>query len=270
MEYPKIDALNQLIARLRGKKGCPWDRKQTPQTMALYLREEVYELADAIETGDPSLICEELGDVLFQLLFIAKLFEEKGLFDIETAAGKIEEKMIRRHPHVFGDSRVENAEDVRNRWQQIKKEEKNNLSAKSILDSVPPKLPALMRAYRISERAARTGFDWDNIAGVMEKTEEEWKEFREELGKNGDTGPDSEQNKKTALEFGDILFTLVNVARFARIHPETALAGATRKFEQRFKYMEAKAAEKGISIDDVPRPEKERLWDAAKNTASES
>lgn len=266
MEYPHIKAVNELIETLRGEKGCPWDRKQTPQSMTLYLTEEVYELADAVESEDPDQICEELGDVLFQLLFIAKLFEEKGLFDIEDAAARIREKMIRRHPHVFGEATVKDAEDVRNRWHQIKRKEKNNSSRESLLDSIPPKQPALMRAFRISERAARTGFDWDDIAGVMEKTEEEWAEFRAEVAKQQDRGDADEGNTgDIALEFGDILFTLVNVARFARIHPETSLAAATRKFEDRFRHMEKMAAESGRSIDEVPRAEKERMWEKAKS-----
>jgi len=266
LEYHHINAVNELIERLRGENGCPWDRKQTPQSMSLYLTEEVYELADAVESGDPDLICEELGDVLFQILFIAKLFEEKRLFDIEDAAARIREKMIRRHPHVFGDTTVKDAEDVRNRWQQIKMKEKNNCAKESVLDSIPPKQPALMRAYRISERAARTGFDWDGITGVMEKTEEEWAEFKAELGKKQDRGDIDEQSSKDiALEFGDILFTLVNVARFASIHPETSLAAATRKFEERFRHMEKMAEESGRTIDEVPRAEKERMWDAAKS-----
>ncbi|MEZ4529088.1 MAG: nucleoside triphosphate pyrophosphohydrolase [Desulfobacterales bacterium] len=266
LEYPHIKAVNALIEKLRGEKGCPWDRKQTPQSMTLYLTEEVYELADAVESGDPDQICEELGDVLFQVLFIAKLFEEKGLFDIEEAAARIREKMIRRHPHVFGNATVEDAEDVRNRWQQIKMKEKNSSGKESVLDSIPHKQPALMRAYRISERAARTGFDWDDIAGVMEKTEEEWGELKAELKKTKIQGDVDEQSSRDiALEFGDILFTLVNVARFARIHPETSLAASTRKFEQRFRQMEKMAAESGRTIDEIPRAEKERMWNMAKS-----
>jgi len=243
----------------------------------LYLIEEAHELIAAIETGDPEDVCEELGDVLFQVLFIAKFFEEKGRFSIETAAQKSAEKMIRRHPHVFGDVTITETEEVRRQWHEIKKQEKNGRPhARSVLDSVPRSMPALMRAYRISERAARTGFDWDDIAGVMNKVEEEWSELKTEIG-NGvvDAGrptdrkdPDS-RTEKIALEFGDVLFTLVNVARFAHIHPESALSRATQKFERRFHHLEQTAAESGRDIDAVPRDEKEALWAEAKTIASE-
>lgn len=266
VEKNPVTTLDGIITSLRGENGCPWDRKQTPESIGIYLIEEAHELLEAIESGDPEEICEELGDVLFQVLFIAKFFEESGLFDIEDAAGKIAEKMIRRHPHVFGDATVTEAEAVRQQWHEIKKQEKNGRpERRSVLDSVPRNMPALMRAYRISERAARTGFDWDDITGVMGKVEEEWSELKREIGKNGsERAGGEEQEGKIALEFGDVLFTLVNVARFARIHPEAALARSTRKFEQRFHHLEEKAQTSGRDIDAVPRQEKERLWQQAK------
>lgn len=268
MDRNPIQALGNIIETLRGENGCPWDKKQTPESICLYLIEEAHELLDAIESKAPGEICEELGDVLFQVLFIARFFEEKGLFSIETAARKTIEKMIRRHPHVFGEVSLIDAEEVRQQWHDIKKQEKNGQEARgSILDAVPRSLPALMRAYRISERAARTGFDWDDIGGVMEKAEEEWREFRAELDKSedGDAAGEHRDQEKTAMEFGDVLFTLVNVARFARVHPEAALARATLKFEDRFHHLERMAAESGRDIDAVPREEKERLWKEAKN-----
>jgi tetrapyrrole methylase family protein/MazG family protein len=252
------------IASLRSETGCPWDRKQTPESIAVYLIEEAHELLAAIESGNTEDICEELGDVLFQVLFIAKFFEEKGLFDIEAAARKSAEKMIRRHPHVFGDVTITETEAVRRQWHEIKKQEKNGRSG-SVLDSVPRNMPALMRAYRISERAARTGFDWDDMGGVMDKVEEEWSELKAEIGKNGVEPSRSEQRREQiALEFGDVLFTLVNVARFARIHPESALVSATQKFERRFHHLEQTAEATGRDIDAVPRQEKEQLWNQAK------
>ena len=257
--YENYKALNRLIETLRGENGCPWDKKQTPGTMMLYLMEEIYELAEAIESGDPDLICEELGDVFFQILFIARLFEEAGKFNIEDVARVNTEKMIRRHPHVFGDAVVTDAEQVKDRWQKIKMKEKNNVKKNSVLDSIPVNLPALMRAYRISERAARTGFDWDDLPGVMKKVEEEWGELKAELNKNGDG-----KKEDIALEFGDVMFTLVNVARFARIHPETALTNSTRKFEKRFKHMESVVSKEGKKIDEASRDEMDRLWEEAK------
>jgi MazG family protein len=261
MDLKKLKNVDDIISTLRGEKGCPWDRKQTPRNIAVYLIEEAHELMAAIESGDPAAVCEELGDVLFQVLFIGRMYQEQGLFDMESAASAIAEKMIRRHPHVFGDSFLETADQVRQQWHEIKMAEKKNTRASSLLDAVPDSLPALMRAYRISERAVRAGFDWDNILGVMEKVEEEWDEFKAEIGGTGD---DTGSKDKVSDEFGDILFTLVNVARFARIHPETALAGSTQKFEQRFRRMEQAALSTGRTLDQVPRDEMERLWDEAK------
>lgn len=266
-----IQQLDKIIESLRDENGCPWDKKQTPESIGIYLIEEAHELLEAIESGDPRDICEELGDVLFQVLFTAKFFEEKGQFSIETAARKSAEKMIRRHPHVFGDVTITETEEVRQQWHEIKKQEKNGRTLKiSVLDSVPRNMPALMRAYRISERAARTGFDWDDIAGVMDKVEEEWSELKSEIGKNGagTEQPDNHQ-ERIALEFGDVLFTLVNVARFARIHPEAALVRSTRKFEHRFHHLERTAVQSGRDIDAVPRDEKEQLWVQAKAIQTE-
>jgi MazG family protein len=262
MPLDQISRLIRLIETLRGEKGCPWDKQQTSQSMAVYLVEEVYELLDAIESGNIEDIREELGDVLFQILFIACIHEEAGDFSIADVAESNREKMIRRHPHVFGDKTVEDAEQVRRQWRRIKKEEPRKSDNPSILDSVPRKLPALMRAYRISERAGGKGFDWDDIRGVIEKTEEEWLEFKNELTRHQDHGNNKE---RLAMEFGDVLFTLVNVARFARFHPETALSDATRKFEKRFRHMEEMLQENGQGIDTVKREELERLWEVSKN-----
>jgi tetrapyrrole methylase family protein / MazG family protein len=257
----KFNELIDLIKTLRGKNGCPWDQKQTPGSMSIYLIEEMYELVEAIIRKDSDNVCEELGDVFFHILFITAIYEEKGKFDLEEVIGKITEKMLRRHPHVFGDTRVENVEDVRKQWHHIKQTEKNDQPSASVLSSVPKSLPALMRAYQVSERAARSGFDWDDITGVMAKTEEEWKEFKNEV----DSDSEIETNlRKKSLEFGDILFTLMNVARFAGIHPETALAESTNKFEKRFKFMETEIAKEGKHIDSATQIEKNRLWEKAK------
>jgi tetrapyrrole methylase family protein/MazG family protein len=169
--------------------------------------------------------------------------------------------MIRRHPHVFGSEPVENISELKSRWHKIKMSEKNHAKTKAALDSVPKKLPALMRAYRISEKAARTGFDWDNISEVMQKAEEEWHEFQCALNEN----TDDDSKAKMSLEFGDILFTLVNVARFAAIHPETALKESIKKFETRFKIMEKKAIQNGRNIESLSRDEFDAFWETAKS-----
>jgi tetrapyrrole methylase family protein/MazG family protein len=253
-----INALNKLIDALRGENGCPWDKKQTPRSMSVYLVEEIYELLEAIESGNADDICEELGDVLFHILFIAKLFQEMGSFNIEDAASVAKEKMIRRHPHVFSNSKVSRSDDLRKQWHRIKMNEKPRSVNKSIIDSVPSGLPALRRAYRISERAARVGFDWDNISDVMQKVEEEWSELKSELNKS------SEDQEGLTLEFGDVIFTLVNVARFAHIHPENALTDSIKKFENRFKYMEKVILKSGRKIESVSQGEKNELWEEAK------
>jgi tetrapyrrole methylase family protein/MazG family protein len=260
MNHNHIKSLIKLVETLRGENGCPWDKKQTAQAMANYLLEEVYELIEAVAAGDPNHVCEELGDVLFHIFFIARLFQEKEQFDIEDVARGITEKMIHRHPHVFGNETVSNAEEVKERWQKLKMEEKNHAPAGgSALDAVSVKMPALMRAHRISERAAATGFDWEDISGVMEKVEEEWAELKSELLPEHKIDRD-----RVSLEFGDVLFTLVNVARFAKIHPETALADSTRKFETRFKLMERLFSENGKTINAASHEEMENLWEEAK------
>jgi tetrapyrrole methylase family protein/MazG family protein len=229
------------------------------------LIEEVYELVDAIEARDPKKILEELGDVLFQVCFALHLFQERGDFDLNQVVKANLSKMIRRHPHIFGDEVIESAEMVKERWHQIKQKEKQESAGPvSELDSVPRGMPALMRAYRISERAARIGFDWPDIDAVMQKTQEEWAEFIKEL-KSGQTSETARQ--RAAVEFGDILFTLVNVARFARIHPETGLIASIQKFENRFKYMETEALKTGRLLADVARDEMEALWQKAKDSA---
>ncbi len=264
--HEKLSALTGLIETLRGENGCPWDRKQTPRSMSVYLIEEMYELVDAIAKNDPDAVCEELGDVLFHILFVAAIFKERNEFDLGEAMERITEKMLRRHPHVFGDASVETAEDVKRQWHEIKKAEKSEKPASSILDSIPKSLPALMRAYRISERAARAGFEWDGMQGVVQKAEEEWLEFKAELETDGSK---EKNRRKKSLEFGDVLFTMINVARFAGLHPETALAESTGKFEKRFKHMEKLASEREKSIDGASRDEWDEMWEAAKNEFSE-
>jgi len=172
-----MTALTRLVDTLRGENGCPWDKKQTPETVSIYLIEEVFELADAIEVGNPDQIREELGDVLFHIVFIARMFRERDEFDLARVAQTITDKMVRRHPHVFGDKKVDSSDEVIQNWHKIKLDENKSSPPQSLLDSVPVKLPALMRAYRMSERVAKAGFDWNDMQGVLTKVEEEWSEL---------------------------------------------------------------------------------------------
>lgn len=255
-----------LIRRLRAPEGCPWDRKQTPQTLANYLIEEVHELAEAITSGKPEAVCEELGDVVFQVLFLVELYREKGTFDLAAIVNRNLEKMVRRHPHVFESRQALSTNEIRANWHAIKKKERGGpAESRSLLDSVPNNLPALMRAYRISARAARAGFDWSDMDDVMAKVEEEWREFKE--AQHEARGEEGQQ--AAAMEFGDILFTLTNVARFARFHPESALAAAVKKFERRFRYMEQLFRSRGRDIEEVARSELESAWEDAKQNLSD-
>jgi tetrapyrrole methylase family protein/MazG family protein len=257
---PTFAALMALIATLRGENGCPWDRKQTQSTLSVYLIEEVFELVEAIAADDTAAICEEMGDVLFQLLFLMHLFQEQGRFAPTDALERIIRKMVHRHPHVFGSDKVDSAAEVKVRWREIKQKEKGRHQG-SLMDTVPSGLPALMRSYRVSERAAGIGFDWDSLSGVLAQTEAEWSEFKAELIPQEGVAVDMDNATE---EFGDILFTLVNVARLAGIHAETALSKSTQKFVRRFKLMEAMAAEQGRVLKDLPRQEMEALWGIAK------
>ena len=225
-----------LVESLRGEPGCPWDKKQTPKSMLIYLIEEMYELADAIESNDAEEVREELGDVLFHIVFITRLFHEKGHFSIYDVTRDITEKMIRRHPHVFGTAQVENTDEIRQNWYQIKQNEKKQSKKASVLDSVPLKLPALMRAYRIGERTARRGYNWQDRDGLLDKLDAEFHQLKLSI-----------QNTKSDQildEFGNLLFSLVHLARLLKIHPETALSGAIKAFEKRFRQMEKKVSEK--------------------------
>jgi tetrapyrrole methylase family protein/MazG family protein len=257
---PTIQSLIDLIAALRGDSGCPWDRKQTPSTLTVYLIEEMFELVEAINTNNPDGVLEELGDVLFQILFVVQMYQHDGQFSLEQVLERIIRKMIRRHPHVFGSKNVENAEEVKAQWRRIKQQEKD--AQESLLDSIPSGMPALMKAYRVSERAAGTGFDWDSLEGVMTHARQEWGEFEAEVDK-----PNAiEANKqKITMELGDVLFSLVNVARLAKVHPETALSRSTQKFIRRFKQMEAMAAEENHRLEGLSKDEMEQLWNKAKN-----
>ena len=255
-------ALEDLVKMLRGKDGCPWDRKQTPATMSRYLAEEVYEVLDAVSLNDPDAVCEELGDVLFHLFFIANLYAQKGYFTMEKVVAKIVTKMIRRHPHVFDNTHVKDADAVSHQWENIKQTEGKNREGTSKLDGVPVSLPAMLKAYQISSKAAAADFDWDHIDAVVAQAEAELEELKQELNRGGKEDP--EAIRRRMLELGDLLFTLVSVARFIGVHPEIALAEATHKFEKRFRRMETTAQDQSGGFDRLSRDAKERLWQAVK------
>ena len=256
----RYDQLFELVKRLRGENGCPWDREQTPESIHPHLVEEAYELLEAIESGDRKGACEELGDVLFHVFFLARIFEESEAFTMAEVIQGIIDKMVRRHPHVFGEtSRVSNTEEVRSQWQRIKAQEKEYAQKAdvSLLDGVPKELPALMRAYRLGQRASKVGFDWSDPYEVLEKVVEELKELQEVL----EADPSSSE---VSEEFGDLLFSMVNLARAIKVHPETALWAATSKFVRRFKFVEDTLRRQGRSIDSASLAEMDEIWEASK------
>jgi tetrapyrrole methylase family protein/MazG family protein len=252
----ELEKLIRLIETLRGKNGCPWDRKQTPRSIMVYLIEEIYELSEAVECEATRLICEELGDVLFQVFFIARLFEETGDFNIGTVARQNTDKMIRRHPHVFGGDRLDDTDRIRQRWTEIKRQEKKQHSQESILDSIPAKLPALMRAYRVSERAAGAGLEESDAHRLRQKAQKNWERFISALN--------SSDRDSVASTYGELLFALVGMGRLMRIHPETALSASIHRFVRRFKKMEAAAFEQGLSIESATHDTLRRLWQSAR------
>ena len=250
--HNSLDELGQLIRALRGENGCPWDKKQTPESVGIYLIEEVFELVDAIESGNLEQIREELGDVLFHIVFIARMFEERGEFNLSEVARTITEKMIRRHPHVFGEKEVRNSAEVVQNWHKIKLNEKKDAKKQSLLDTIPAKLPALIRTYRVLDRVAKSGFDWTEMAENDVNTEAVTGSLQKSMNH-----PDS---RSAAHQIGDLLFALVNMARQAEIHPENALAGSVKKFEARFKKMEEWVAESNRGFEAIPLEEKKRIW----------
>lgn len=254
--YP-LDPLVEVMEGLLGEDGCPWDREQTHLTLRRYLLEECYEVIEALEEGDMHKLCEELGDLLLQIVFHAVLAQARGDFSLMEVVEGITAKMIRRHPHVFGDVRVRDGAEVQANWEQIKEREKGKGDRKkTLLAGVPKQLPALMRALKLQEKAARVGFDWDSTAGAYAKVEEELVELKEAHGA-GD--PEAVEE-----EIGDLLFAIVNVARFLAIDPETALGRTNTKFCRRFRYIEGVARRRGRKIEDMTLAEMDNLWNQAK------
>jgi MazG family protein len=263
-----------LQARLRAPKGCPWDRKQTHTSLRPCLLEETYEVLEAIDARNDEKLAAELGDLLLQVIFHAQLAREAGRFDITEVIERIHAKMVRRHPHVFGAAEARSAAEVLKSWEQLKAEERRREGGRaegSLLAGLPVNLPALLEAYQMTRRAARIGFDWENIAGLLEKLEEETEELRRELRATGRQALGrgaraAERYPGTRLEeeVGDLLFVAANIARFLGLDPEITLRKANRKFRRRFRQMERLAARQGRRLAEVPREELEALWEQAK------
>ncbi|AMR33856.1 pyrophosphatase [Mucilaginibacter sp. PAMC 26640] len=237
--------------------NCPWDKKQTLESLRHLTIEETYELSDAILSGDKDEIKKELGDIMLHLVFYSRIASETNDFDIIGVLNGICDKLVNRHPHIYSDTIVENEEDVKRNWEQIKLKEGN----KSVLGGVPASLPALVKASRIQEKARGVGFDWDNKDQVWAKVEEELQEFKDEYNVADDSGIDHE---KAEGEFGDLLFSLINYARFININPEDALEKTNRKFIKRFQYLESKAIEHGKKLQDMNLAEMDVFWNEAK------
>jgi MazG family protein len=254
----KFRELVSLMARLRAPGGCPWDRKQTLDSIKPYTLEETYEVLDAIDDRDWAGLAEELGDLMLQPVFLAAIAEEQGLFTFSDSLRAINEKLVRRHPHIFGSATAETAEDVKTRWDQIKAQEKAATGAPaavSILEGTPRSLPALVEAHKISTKAAEVGFEWPNVGGVLDKLVEESQELTEAAAR-GDSG-------EVEHEIGDLLFTLVNLARFHGVDPEQALRKTNARFRRRFAFVEGGAAEDGGELRETSLERMEELWQEA-------
>jgi tetrapyrrole methylase family protein/MazG family protein len=247
----KFDTLVAIIAKLRAPDGCPWDKEQTHKSLRENLLSETYEVLTALDDGDKEKLCEELGDLLLQIALHAQIAKDNDEFKIDDVIKNINEKLIHRHPHIFGNRKVKDSAEVMHNWEELKKEEREE--GVSMLEGVPPAMPALAYAREISRRAVRVGFEWENIEGVLDKLAEEVKEIKETTSRD-----EKEQ------EFGDLLFTLVNVARWEGIDAEAALRTANRKFYKRFAHMEELCRKRGIDFAKLSFKEKDDLWEEAK------
>ncbi len=249
--------LVQVVSKLRSPDGCPWDRQQTHESLKRFLLEETYELFEALDEQEPESIKDELGDVLLQVLLHAEIENEQGAFSIDDVITNLANKLVRRHPHVFGDVQAETAEQVTKTWEAIKKEEHGMAERVSALDGVPAVFPALMRAEKIQKKAAKVGFDWDDTQEVAEKVHEEIEELQQAVA--------SGVHEEMEDELGDLLFAVVNLARFIKVDPEFALQRATAKFTDRFHLVEAYANAENIDLTDLSLAELNVLWDRAKD-----
>ena len=265
----QLESLVELMARLRSPEGCPWDREQTLSSLGPMLIEEAYELLDAVEAGDWDELRDELGDMLFQLVFYGQLAAESGRFTIWDSIGRVHEKMVRRHPHVFGEEKVESTAEVLSNWEAIKAAERSAgetaaSAPVSMLDGVSRRLPALLEAHQLTTKAARVGFDWPAVDQILEKLEEEVAELRAEL-----RASDLDQ-RRVDEEVGDILFVVANLARRVGTEPETGLRAANRKFRRRFGHIERRIAERGGDWREVTLATLDQFWEEAKRIERES
>lgn len=250
-----FDELVSLMTRLRGPGGCPWDRKQQLPDLKPYVIEEAYEVVDAIDRGDRSALVEELGDLLLQVVFVAEITRAEGTFDVYDSITAIHDKLVRRHPHVFGDVEASDAEQVLVNWEKLKQDERK-AENKSLLAGVPLSMPALLKASRLTEKAARVGFDWRRTEDVFDKVDEEIAELREAVASGDQTHIEE--------EIGDLLFTIANLARKVNVNPEEALQSTNRKFMRRFQSMEGNVRQRGQDLDQLELEEMDQLWDQAK------
>jgi MazG family protein len=269
-----FERLVALQKRLRAPDGCPWDRQQTHSTLRTYLIEEAYEVVGALESGDDAKFAEEMGDLLLQVVFHSEIASEQGRFTVADVIREIHEKMVRRHPHVFGEKRVKDATEVLKNWEQLKAKERESEREKitgdsaqprqppSLLDGVTKALPATLQGFQLTRKAARIGFDWHDVSGIYEKINEETAELQHALQTKDQSGIEN--------ELGDLLFAAVNLARFLAVDPEIALKKANAKFTHRFRTMEQLARDSGRELTDVPRPEMESLWESAKRAERHS
>ena len=253
MKYPAIERLAEVMARLRAPDGCPWDREQDHMSLRPYLIEEAYEVIHAIENGDSEALKHELGDLLLHIVFHAQIASENGEFNLDDVAEACVDKLIRRHPHVFGEGKADTPKEVKDNWEAIKITDEH----RSLFQGVPQHLPALLAAFRVQEKAAGVGFDWKDISGVEQKLREEWEEFQD-ARKSGDIS-------KMEEEFGDLLFVLVNLGKWLGINAELALKRTVRKFIERFQYVEEQLAAKGSSPHKSTLEEMDVFWDEAKS-----
>src|SRR5258708_2650515 len=264
-----FEKLVAVQAKLRAPNGCPWDREQTHQSLRTYLIEEAYEVLEALESGNDAKFAEEMGDLLLQIVFHSQIAREEGRFTVAEVIREIHDKMIRRHPHVFGKTRAKDSAEVLRNWEQIKAEERRSSDKKgdsktgdgvteevSLLDGVSRALPATMEGFQLTRKASRIGFDWEEAGGVFEKMQEETEELKKALGE--------QDQRKMEEELGDLLFAAVNLSRFLKIDPEIALKKANAKFSSRFRAMERMARKNGREFKDLPREQMEAVWDAAK------
>ena len=270
----RFDELVQLMAKLRAPDGCPWDRKQTHDSLKPYLLEETYEVLETIDKQDDSKLREELGDLMLQVLFHAQIAAERKTFSVEDVMQLLADKLIRRHPHVFGQKGdgALTPDQVYSNWEQIKKSERQQTGrSESVLDGVPKTLPALLRAFQIQARASRVGFDWpqngEGVHQVMDKVKEEIEELTDAYGARNDQAGDADRRaaqQHLEDEMGDVLFSLVNLARFLKVNPEDVLRRATDRFADRFHFIEAEAARAGRPLESMTLAEMDALWEEAK------